>query len=61
MIYAAVLVCGLHGCTPQTYPETYRSEADCRAAHEARRPLVVLYARGISPTHLAERPTHDRS
>ena len=47
MIYAAVILCGLSGCTPETYPETYGSEAACRAAHDARRPLVVLYARGI--------------
>ena len=48
MIYAAVIVCGLHGCMAITDNRgPYRTEAECRARHVEMRPAVLIAARHL--------------
>ena len=42
MIYAAVIVCGVHGCIAVTDNlGPYRTAAECRARQDAMRPVIV--------------------
>ena len=55
MIYAAVIVCGLRGCVFATDPAApYATEAECRAAHDARRAEVVTFARTMGAQTIRE-------
>ena len=55
MIYAAVIVCGLHGCMAITDERgPYRTEAACRARQEEMRPAVHIAARRMGAHSVRE-------
>ena len=55
MIYAAVIACGIGGCFYATDPGApYATEAECRAAHDARRGEVLIFARTMGAQTVRE-------
>ena len=48
MIYAAVIVCGLHGCIALTDDRgPYRTEAECRVRQDEMRPAILFATRSL--------------